>query len=59
MATYFRCSETVSRDLKNVRLVEETDADRHIRSRSLVDSQAFCTIWQCILPTFTKKRTFP
>lgn len=28
-------------------------------SRSLVDSWASCTIWQCVVRSFTKKRTFP
>lgn len=59
MARYFRCSEILSSDLKNVRLVEEADADTHIISRSLVDSWAPCTIWQCVVHSFTKKRTFP
>lgn len=59
MARYFRCSEIVSSDLKNVRLVEETDADSHIVSRSLVESWASCTIWQRVVYILTKKSTFP
>lgn len=31
MARYFRCSEILSSDLKNVRLVEEADADTYIQ----------------------------
>lgn len=59
MGRYFRCSEIVSSDLKNVRLVKEVDADSHIISRSLVDSRASCTMWQHVVCSFIKKRTFP